>query len=495
VQCLYCETELKPFRGLFDEDFCCREHRDKYHSSFRKGLTRLPPDEIPEAVSTFKPSVAVLEELVSPVCPDPEPADSEPADPSTADFLPMAVEPATAVESYRTAGHDFFGDLLAIRIPRADRSWSTALEAGEWPAELAGPVETAAAASAPEPLPLAPPPFTPDVFPVHNVIGIPRTEASWTTAFEMEQRPAELAGPVEITAAAATVEPLPFVVAYSVLEIPRAETSWTTALEIEQRPIDLAEPVEIAAAAAIVEPLLFSVTAVPPVLEAGFGAVLLDAAGSFADHDIPAMPAEAFLSGTLEPLEPASVPLEMPSFAASDAGATSALLADPAELALLCRQLISTPEPVSAVELPCEFTAPEFMASRENMRCDDVGEFALEPRQHAVESADPEIAPPLAVNSAPLASASSRPASASAMLRPALELASGNSKAQLSVPAHSAGPETEPSLAPELMAGIPHQEAANPAAGPHSHAELQPAFWSSVRIKNWRLRITFAKPA
>src|SRR6266436_7108677 len=51
VECLYCETELKPFRGLFDEDFCCREHRDKYFSSFRKALNRLPGD-IPLAVPT-----------------------------------------------------------------------------------------------------------------------------------------------------------------------------------------------------------------------------------------------------------------------------------------------------------------------------------------------------------------------------------------------------------------------------------------------------------
>src|SRR5438046_7430100 len=53
VECLYCETELKPFRRLFDEDFCCREHRDKYFSSFRKGLNRLPELlEIPPVAPT-----------------------------------------------------------------------------------------------------------------------------------------------------------------------------------------------------------------------------------------------------------------------------------------------------------------------------------------------------------------------------------------------------------------------------------------------------------
>src|SRR5712671_6301857 len=49
VECLYCETELKPFRGLFDEDFCCREHRDKYFSSFRRSLNRLPALDIAPA--------------------------------------------------------------------------------------------------------------------------------------------------------------------------------------------------------------------------------------------------------------------------------------------------------------------------------------------------------------------------------------------------------------------------------------------------------------
>lgn len=490
MQCLYCETELKPFRGLFDEDFCCRDHRDKYHSSFRKGLTRLPPDEIPEAASTSKPSVAVLEQPVSQACPEPPPAD-----PRTADFLPIAAEPAAAVESYRTAGHDVFGALLAIRIPRVDLNWSTALEVNEWPAEFAGPAEIAAAASAPDPLPLATTPITPDVFPVKGIVGISRAEVSWSAALEIEQRPAELAEPVEIVAAPSALEPLPFAPAHVVIGISRAETIWTTALGIEQRPAELAEPVDIAVAAAAIEPFPFSVTPVPPVLETGIGAIQLETAGLFAADAIQETPADAFLSGRVEPLPTASVPLEMPLLAASVAGPTSALLADPAELALLCRQLISTPEPVSAVALPCEFTAPEFTASRENMRCDDVGEFDLEPRQDAVDSTDPEMAPALVFNSAPVASASSRPASASAMLRPALELASGNAIAQLSVPGHFAGPETEPSLAPELMAGISHQKAANPAAGPHSHAELQPAFWSSARIKNWRLRITFAKPA
>ena len=42
MQCLYCETELRALRGFFDEDFCCREHREKYFSSFRKSFDQMP---------------------------------------------------------------------------------------------------------------------------------------------------------------------------------------------------------------------------------------------------------------------------------------------------------------------------------------------------------------------------------------------------------------------------------------------------------------------
>jgi hypothetical protein len=38
-------------------------------------------------------------------------------------------------------------------------------------------------------------------------------------------------------------------------------------------------------------------------------------------------------------------------------------------------------------------------------------------------------------------------------------------------------------------------EARNSAAEPHSGEHVRPVFGNSVRIKNWRLRITFAKPA
>src|SRR2546425_9113200 len=53
VLCLYCEAELKPLRGLFDEDFCCREHREKYFSSFRKSWDQMPAHQyaVPEAAA------------------------------------------------------------------------------------------------------------------------------------------------------------------------------------------------------------------------------------------------------------------------------------------------------------------------------------------------------------------------------------------------------------------------------------------------------------
>src|SRR6266478_6056465 len=65
LQCLYCDSELKPFRGLFDEDFCCRDHRDKYFSSFRKSLNRLPALLTPVAGPEQPPSLPVSQPVFS----------------------------------------------------------------------------------------------------------------------------------------------------------------------------------------------------------------------------------------------------------------------------------------------------------------------------------------------------------------------------------------------------------------------------------------------
>jgi hypothetical protein len=165
-------------------------------------------------------------------------------------------------------------------------------------------------------------------------------------------------------------------------------------------------------------------------------------------------------------------------------GAPSLMLADAAEIELLCGQLESAAVAAPEIALAHECHVPLFMASRESMQLDEADADAM---------AVPELAPALAMSSSPVGHTSSQTANSPVMIRPALGLSSPGSPAQLSVPALSSRTDAQPSLAPE--SGIPDGQAANPAASPRSHEAVRPTFWSSVRIKNWRLRITFAKPA
>src|SRR5690242_12256302 len=45
VRCQYCGKNLWPLRGLFDEDFCSRDHRQRYHERVRKALDHLPKSQ------------------------------------------------------------------------------------------------------------------------------------------------------------------------------------------------------------------------------------------------------------------------------------------------------------------------------------------------------------------------------------------------------------------------------------------------------------------
>jgi hypothetical protein len=78
------------------------------------------------------------------------------------------------------------------------------------------------------------------------------------------------------------------------------------------------------------------------------------------------------------------------------------------------------------------------------------------------------------------------------MMPPSLELASARSA---NVPALSSAVEPQPDLAPELATEFVDGDAADSSAVPHSHEPLRLSFGNLVKIKNWRLRITFAKPA
>ena len=57
MRCQYCGKNLWPLRGLFDEDFCSRDHRQRYHERVRKALEHLPKGEViarPNAIAGFQ---------------------------------------------------------------------------------------------------------------------------------------------------------------------------------------------------------------------------------------------------------------------------------------------------------------------------------------------------------------------------------------------------------------------------------------------------------
>jgi hypothetical protein len=352
---------------LIDEDFCCREHREKYLSSFRRAINQLP-----DLVVT--PAAAVSEEPVPHTAPV-----AMAADPRVADFLPTAVTPGEGPDSIRSAAPDTMAACCAMELPR--------------------------------------------------------TSANWSVDLELEQRPAELLEPIALSASAVTPE--------AGLLAPTLSTSVAIA------------------------------HGVPSLEDAGLAAV--DENG-VAGESAPCACAE------LQSAAPFS--LVMPSYSGWMSGAPCLDLADAAGLVLLCGQVECAAVAASEIALAHEYHLPSFTVSTESMQLDQADADAM---------SVPESAPALAMSSLPIGHISSQPASSPVMIRPTIGLSSPGSPAQLSVPALSSGPNRQPSLAPE--AAIPDGQAANPAAGPISHEAVRPSFWSSVRIKNWRLRITFAKPA
>jgi hypothetical protein len=78
------------------------------------------------------------------------------------------------------------------------------------------------------------------------------------------------------------------------------------------------------------------------------------------------------------------------------------------------------------------------------------------------------------------------------MMPPTLELSSARSGDS---PALSSTVELQPQLAPERATDFVDGDAVDSTAAPRSHEPLKLTFANLVKIKNWRLRITFAKPA
>jgi len=376
VLCLYCETELKPFRGFFDEDFCCRDHREKYFSSVRKALT----------------DFGVAEQRAQPRL-------KSAPDPRVADFLPITISPSTAGVS--------------------QHGWE------------------------------------PEVLSVRHEVEFPSREIAWSAALGTEERPADLAVPLEHAVAA---------------------------LEPGSSPLDVAGP-GLTAELQATKP--FFETA-GPVLENG-------AASGFHAH-----------WNYAEPLFPAPVQFSVPLFAASAETAGLPLCEGFAECTLFCEEPASAPVASSEIAVPQETSIPAFTPAGETIPGEDEhdpetgpaepywGELYTDPAPASNEYGSalalaPEIVPVMVLSSASHDRPVLVPSPSSEMMPHNLELAPAR---PLNVPAVA----PQPGIAAELAPAIADSDAAD-SAEPHSHEPMRLTFGNLVRIKSWRLRITFAKPA
>jgi len=387
VPCLYCDKELKPFRGFFDEDFCSREHREKYFSSFRKALT---------GFGNLTTQAAAPE----------RPAPSTPApDPRIADFQPFTLLPLAA----DTAQHGRHPEMLAVRCEAE----------------------------------------------------IPSRVIAWNAAPDFEERPADLAAPLQ--GPFATLEPAP-AVHDSAPRLAAELGSESAVLALETAgPADSAENDNVTAC---------------------YSLWMFD-----------------------EPMSQAPVQLSIPSFYVSAAvpALEPAPMDECAELIVFCEELRSAPVPMGEIAPVHETQIPAFTPACETLQSEEQqesapdstepywGELYSDPEPAPGEFSSPlSVAPEMAWSSVPVDRPVLSQGNVPAMMPPSLELASARSA---NVPALSTAVEPQPDLAPELATEFADGEAADSSAAPRSHEPLRLSFGNLVKIKNWRLRITFAKPA
>jgi len=278
------------------------------------------------------------------------------------------------------------------------------------------------------------------------------------------------------------------------IEFPAGMMTCAPSLELEQRPADLLDPPETAAATAFVPmPTPLELSAESPALMAA--APGLPESAESTTHPVhQGACGYASLWNHADPVNTAPLALSLMSFPSAEDGSAWMPSAEFAEVALSCHPLASSPIAAPGMPLLHELHAPEFTPSAGPALADEErNEIYADADLPADSPAPSEIAPALVMHSAPLDSPAFMPARAAQMMPPALAFSSAASP--LSAPGLASTIEGQPTLAPELMAEIPQSPAANQPAQPRALAPLRQLFGSSVRIKNWRLRITFAKPA
>jgi hypothetical protein len=97
LRCQYCGKNLWPLRGLFDEDFCSRDHRQRYHERVRKALEHLPKTETrrPTGIAGFQFEKPRVQQPAATrhVSTDPW---QNPAAPAVPDFAHASMQPSFA---------------------------------------------------------------------------------------------------------------------------------------------------------------------------------------------------------------------------------------------------------------------------------------------------------------------------------------------------------------------------------------------------------------
>ena len=105
MRCQYCGKNLWPLRGLFDEDFCSRDHRQRYHERVRKALEHLPKGQAaprPTGIAGFQFEKPRLQQPVVALRSTAGPSEN----PSTAavpDFAHTSASPSLAASSFSVA--------------------------------------------------------------------------------------------------------------------------------------------------------------------------------------------------------------------------------------------------------------------------------------------------------------------------------------------------------------------------------------------------------
>jgi hypothetical protein len=220
----------------------------------------------------------------------------------------------------------------------------------------------------------------------------------------------------------------------------------------------------------------------------------LEVAEIIGDAEIAAAgyaPLEIAKSRDSQPMALPQVPLELRAFHASAGDAARPQVAEAMQLALLVHEIESAPLVFSDMAPAPQIQPPVFQVSAVAMQLDEDLKRAIEPpKTEAVRMAEPEIARPAAMSAAPVSRSLS-----STTFRPATTPSSVQTEARLSVPAMSSKTDVEPRLASEVVPDIAPGAAGEQLPAADTSQPVQPAIENSARIKNWRLKITFAKPA